>query len=182
MIQPQPSPADLLATARSIAAGGPGWGSSWSRSTALLVRQALEDAVSTVWTADIAGLRACPMTSQLICLPHCLGDDNLARRTRQCWNALSNACHAHPYELAPTAGELTNWLDLVDELLRHLRTGAKGPSDSVRAEAPPISSRLPYPQSDLILEQDRVPGPSETTSRGQPLKLPPASTVDVGGA
>ncbi len=25
--------------------------------------------------------------------------------------ALSHACHYHPYELAPTAAELTGWLD-----------------------------------------------------------------------
>jgi hypothetical protein len=31
--------------------------------------------------------------------------------------ALSEACHYHAYELAPTAAELTRWITAVDRLL-----------------------------------------------------------------
>jgi hypothetical protein len=33
---------------------------------------------------------------------------------------LSRACHHHPYELAPTPGELRGWLDAVDDALAAL--------------------------------------------------------------
>jgi hypothetical protein len=32
------------------------------------------------------------------------------------WGALSNACHHHVYELAPTAQELSLWADTVERL------------------------------------------------------------------
>jgi hypothetical protein len=62
-------------------------------------------------------MRAANITTQLISLPFFLNDPDLARRVRQCWHALSNACHAHPYELAPTSSELVGWLEVVDELV-----------------------------------------------------------------
>ena len=31
---------------------------------------------------------------------------------------LSRACHHHPYELAPTAGELATWIEVVEEFGR----------------------------------------------------------------
>jgi hypothetical protein len=120
--QTGPAPAELLATARTVAAGGPGWGSSWSRATAFLARQALEDGVSGVWTGAAAGLRDCNMAAQLTSLPFDLGDTDLAQRTRQCWNDLSNACHVHPYELSPNAAELNSWLGVVDDLLTYLES------------------------------------------------------------
>ena len=32
----------------------------------------------------------------------------------EAWGALSRACHHHPYELAPTAGELSGWIEAVE--------------------------------------------------------------------
>jgi hypothetical protein len=56
------------------------------------------------------------MRVQLICLKSYLDDDELAARARHTWSALRRACHHHPYELAPTATELRDWLSVVDEL------------------------------------------------------------------
>jgi hypothetical protein len=62
-------------------------------------------------------MRYCNMAAQLVSLPFYLDDEDLARRVRDCWYSLSNACHAHPYELAPTVGELEGWLDVVERLV-----------------------------------------------------------------
>lgn len=57
------------------------------------------------------------MTAHLTCLPFYLSDSHVARRTRQCWNELSTACHAHPYELEPTLPELEGWITEIVNLL-----------------------------------------------------------------
>lgn len=115
-----PSPADLLAAARKALTDKGGWGPAWARAAALLARQALEDAVRRSWKGLAAGLVDCPMTTQLICLPYYLSDEEMARRTRQCWNELSTACHAHPYELEPALPELQGWIAEIETLLRYL--------------------------------------------------------------
>ena len=38
--------------------------------------------------------------------------------------ALSNACHHHPYELAPTSGELTAWISDVATLISRIENAA----------------------------------------------------------
>jgi hypothetical protein len=65
-------------------------------------------------------MRGCNMAAQLVSLPFYLGDRDLARRVRDCWYSLSNACHAHPYELAPTVAELEGWLEVVEQLVSFL--------------------------------------------------------------
>ena len=84
----------------------------WPRAAALLARQALELAMEAMWTAtpQAAGLSGCSMRSQVLCLAACL-DADTATRAAYLTAALSHACHYHPYELAPTAAELTGWLD-----------------------------------------------------------------------
>jgi hypothetical protein len=56
------------------------------------------------------------MRTQLICLRSYLGDAPLASRAGHAWSALRRACHHHPYELAPTAAELSSWFAVVAEL------------------------------------------------------------------
>jgi hypothetical protein len=63
------------------------------------------------------------MTAQLVSLPFYLPDQALASRVRDCWCSLSNACHAHPYELAPTVSELEGWLEVVDDLIAAVGAG-----------------------------------------------------------
>lgn len=108
------APAALVEEARrSLLAGSHGWGGAWQRAAAFLGRQALEDAIAEVWPGPAAGLARCSMSAQLTCLPFYLDDPDIGYRARQCWYALSSACHAHPYELAPTVSELTALLDEV---------------------------------------------------------------------
>ncbi len=113
------TPAGLLDQARDLleqpAAAGIG---AWPRAVALLTRQALEQALGEFWNAHQAteGLSGCPMKTQLTCLPAYL-DPRLAREISYVWAALSNACHYHPYDLAPTATELTGWMQTVTTLI-----------------------------------------------------------------
>lgn len=113
------TPADLLATARDLlerpaltSIGG------WPRAVALLTRQAIETALDEFWKSSpsTVGLRYCTRKTQLICLPAYL-EPPLAREIGYVWAALSNACHYHPYDLAPTATELSGWIDAVATLL-----------------------------------------------------------------
>ncbi len=48
------------------------------------------------------------MRAQLLCLRE-YTDHRVAARADAVWGALSNACHDHHYELAPTAAELRAW-------------------------------------------------------------------------
>lgn len=86
----------------------------WPRASALLARQALEAALDEYWSLRGVGLDACPTKAQLICLTEYLDDVELAAGVRSCWAALSDVCHHHAYELAPTVAELSVLLDVVD--------------------------------------------------------------------
>lgn len=112
-----PTPQQLAAGARKALEPAAAWGSAWPRAAAFLARQALEDAVAEIWHGPSAAMRNANFTAQLISLPYFLADKSLAGQVRQCWHSLSNACHAHPYELSPTVAELTSWLDVVDDLV-----------------------------------------------------------------
>jgi hypothetical protein len=113
----EPGPALLAQGARRALQPSAGWGPAWPRAAAFLARQALEDAVDRVWHESATGMRDCSAAAQLVSLPFYLDDPDLAKGVRQCWCSLSSACHAHPYELAPTVSELEGWLDVVDELV-----------------------------------------------------------------
>jgi hypothetical protein len=115
-----PTPAQLLAAARVTLTKAEDWGSAWPQAVAFLTRQALEDALDQLWSGPTAGMRDCSTAHQLICLPYYLDDVSVAGQTSQCWHAISSACHAHPYELNPTAGELSGWIDDVQQLLNSL--------------------------------------------------------------
>ena len=120
------TPGDLLAAARELMvrpdAGTVG---VWPRTSAFLARQALEQAIAARWKAmsETAALANCSMRSQLTCLPFYL-DPDTAGQAAHTWAALSNACHYHRYELAPTAAELTSWIDDVADLLEQLGNDA----------------------------------------------------------
>lgn len=85
----------------------------WPRAAALLARQALEMAVDDFWSSRRLAIASCSTLSQLICLREYLGDGQLAGQIHHAWNALSRACHQHPYELPPTVGELRSWIAVV---------------------------------------------------------------------
>jgi hypothetical protein len=94
----------------------------WPRAAALLARQALELAMAAIWVASpqTADLPSCTMRSQILCLTAYL-DPETAARAAYLIAALSHACHYHPYELAPTAAELTAWLDQAAELVTQMQ-------------------------------------------------------------
>jgi hypothetical protein len=96
----------------------------WPRAAALLARQALELALAGLWAARpaAAGLDRSSMRSQLLCLTAYL-DPDTATRAAYLYAALSRACHYHLYELAPTATELTRWLNETTDLIKLLRSG-----------------------------------------------------------
>lgn len=108
----------LLAEARGALDGSAAWGGAWQRAAAFLGRQALETVVRDVREGTGAAMGECSMAAQLVCLPFYMADADVARRARQGWYALSSACHAHPYELAPTVAELRGLLDEVEEFIR----------------------------------------------------------------
>jgi hypothetical protein len=116
------TPAETLAAARDLLVRPAGTGvGSWPRAVALLTRQALEQAIEEFWMASpaTAGLAGCTRKTQLTCLPTYL-DPAIAHQISYVWAALSGACHYHPYELAPAAGQLSGWIDSVRALLAAL--------------------------------------------------------------
>jgi hypothetical protein len=120
------TPADLLGEARELMARtDSATAGIWPRTSALLIRQALEQAVRSRWAAlpDTAGLASASMRSQLTCLPYYL-DVKLAGQVAYVWAALSRACHYHPYELAPIAAELTGWIGDVERLITQVQRAA----------------------------------------------------------
>jgi hypothetical protein len=119
------TPAELMAAARAVLGDpSPVASGGWPRMVALLTRQALEQAISEFWASGpgTAGLRRCTRRTQFACLPFYL-DPSTAREAEYVWAALSEACHYHAYELAPTAGELTGWLDATARLIESMRAG-----------------------------------------------------------
>jgi hypothetical protein len=94
----------------------------WPRAAALLARQALELALAGLWAARpaAAGLDGSSMRSQLLCLTAYL-DADTATRAAYLYAALSRACHYHLYELAPTATELTRWINETTDVVKLLR-------------------------------------------------------------
>jgi hypothetical protein len=86
----------------------------WPRAAALLIRQALEESVDAYWTERQLPLDSLPTHAQLVCLRLMTPEGTRPAELHEAWGALSRACHHHPYELAPTAGELATWIDVVE--------------------------------------------------------------------
>jgi hypothetical protein len=97
----------------------------WPRAATLLARQALEQAMAGLWAGrpGADALSGGTMRSQLLCLTAYV-DEDVATRAAYLSAALSRACHYHPYELAPTASELTRWLNETADLVALLRSSA----------------------------------------------------------
>lgn len=91
-----------------------------------LGHQALEEALRDLWRGRpvTQGVERCSMRTQLLCLPTYL-DPGLAVRVGWAWSALSQACHHHAYDIAPTAAELRRWLEVVADLVVGLSTAAQ---------------------------------------------------------
>jgi hypothetical protein len=117
------TPKDLLTEARRLVEHpDAGTAGVWPRAAAFLARQALEQAMAGLWAGQPGadGLSSRPMRSQLLCLTAYV-DQDVAARAAYLAAALSRACHYHPYELAPTASELTRWLNETADLVALLQ-------------------------------------------------------------
>jgi hypothetical protein len=116
-VRPTGAPRDLLGLAEGLLRrGDPATAGLWPRASAILAQQALEASLGVLWQRRALALDGCPVRAQLICLPSYLDDAELAARASHTWAALDRACHHHAYELAPTAGELRDWLAVVERL------------------------------------------------------------------
>ena len=125
------TPDELLDAARDLMQRpGASLDGIWPRAATLLARQALEAAMAELWASkrQAAGLSGCSMRSQELCLTAYL-DPGTASRAAYLLAALSHACHYHPYELAPTAAELTGWLDQAAQIVTQIQaaSGASAP-------------------------------------------------------
>lgn len=123
------NPSELIAAARELLSDSTSGAGGWPRMAALLTRQALEKALNEFWEThpNTSGLSRCTRKSQLTCLPFYL-DPVTAREVTYLWAVLSEACHYHVYELAPTASELTRWIDTVSRLVAAMREKEAGGS------------------------------------------------------
>ena len=120
------TPHDLLGAARSlIRRPDAATAGVWPRAAAFLARQALELAMTVLWAAEpqAYGLSGCSMRSQVLCLTVYV-DHDIAARAAYLSAALSRACHHHSYELAPTAAELTTWLDQATQLVTQIQAAS----------------------------------------------------------
>lgn len=116
------SAADLLGYARAVLnETGAIPRAQRSRAAALLARQALEDVVVELCESVGAHLRSAKMRTRLISLRVLLGSDaaDLAEVT---WGGLSQSCHHHAFELAPTVGEVQHLIDQVADLASRVST------------------------------------------------------------
>ena len=112
------TPAALVEQARAVVRRGSV--GAWPRAAALLARQALEAAMDQLWAARAPELSNLSARAQLTCLPEYLRDRALAGEVAFSWSVLSDACHAHAYELGPTAPELEARFEVVDRLVARL--------------------------------------------------------------
>jgi hypothetical protein len=107
------TPAQILAAADALAEPGQSTGThGWPRVVAVLARHAIEESLRQYWALREPGMEYCTWHAQLLCLTVYLSKRQLARETAAAWSDLSRACHHHPYELAPTANELRDLLDI----------------------------------------------------------------------
>ncbi len=121
------SPQWLLRHARELAAyDDPATVGLWPRAAALLARQALESAVHDYWSARAPGTERCSLRAQLGCLGRYAGEA-LGEQARFLHGVLSEACHYHAYELAPSAAELAAWIEGVDQVARALGEASEPP-------------------------------------------------------
>lgn len=89
---------------------------NWPRGCAFLVRMELEEWVRSHSVTLDQDLANASMRSQLMCLGQTVQDD-LATRASYSWHRLSEACHQHAYQLAPTVAELRLLLDEVQSIV-----------------------------------------------------------------
>lgn len=92
----------------------------WLRAAPIVLRQALEDAVTEA--LDGVGVdRAASMRAKLLCLSQLAGAD-AAHEARALWARLSGGCHYSAYQLDPTLDDLDDWSARTSALCARLTT------------------------------------------------------------
>ena len=105
-----------LRNAERLLDGSTGAAGSSARLAAFLARQALEDLVDERCRALGADVPSANMRSKLVIL-RSLDTAERADAAAMAWNRLSNVCHHHANELAPTVSEVRHLCGVVAVLL-----------------------------------------------------------------
>lgn len=112
------NPIELTGAARDlISVANRKLGTSRLLAAALLLRQALEEALDSHWARILPAMEAVSGRAQLVSLPFYL-DARLAGDVNYAWCRLSAACHHDAYELPPSPNELGHLAEIVDQLAR----------------------------------------------------------------
>lgn len=118
------SPRELLDGALAIAeADDRALGQTRTVAAALLLRQALEEALDGVWAQTVPALAEVNGRAQLISLPHYVDDGELSAAVVYAWNRLSAICHHDAYELPPDVDEVRSMAATVERLTRWTPSG-----------------------------------------------------------
>lgn len=83
----------------------------WPRACAVLIRQALEGAVSEVLRVRLPGSQAANRRVQFLCLGRALGDRGRARELGYVWGRISEVLHQGAGGLPPSEVQLRGWLE-----------------------------------------------------------------------
>lgn len=157
------TPNELVKLARGLLkADATGAAGVWPRAGALLARQALELALSELWSICGVEMDKVSARAQLLCFEAYIRDQQLGQDVRQTWSALSRATHHQPFELAPTAAELSRWFDVVERLILRITDAPTNPVDGrmddarVGSHAPPGSVGAPGGMPGLDARGDAV--------------------------
>jgi hypothetical protein len=105
-----------LRNAERLLDGNVGAAGSSARLAAFLARQALEELVDERCRALGADVPGASMRSKLVIM-RSLDTTECADAAAIAWNRLSNVCHHHAYELAPTVSEVRHLCGVVAVLL-----------------------------------------------------------------
>jgi hypothetical protein len=82
-----------------------------------LARAALEQMIETRLKSKGIQASNASERAKITCLEGAYADDrDFVFRVEYAWNRLSDACHQHAYQLAPTYGEVGHLINLVESL------------------------------------------------------------------
>lgn len=100
-----------------------------TRASTLLARQALEETLHAFWEARAPDVQRCRVRTQIQCLAAFLDPAPVAAAAIA-WTGLSEACHHHPYAVAPSAAEVRAWIGSVRAFRHEAVPPGLGPESS----------------------------------------------------
>ena len=110
---------DLVEAAERLTATPPEGSVSqaWARGAALLLRQAIETSLNSVWRAKAPELGHAQFSVQLTCFREFTADKELAAETKRTWHVLSSFCHFRGFGMPPSPESLSVWTERVRRLV-----------------------------------------------------------------